>query len=219
MLSISNILGIALLDTARTLLTFLPNVILAVIIFVLGWAAGVIVGRAVTHVINVIKLDGALNKAGLSALSDKIGVKISVAGFVGGVIKWAMIVAFALTAADILGLSQITQLLHDILLYIPNVIVAAIVLIVATLLGDFVSRLVSHSAQGVGVKGEFAASVSKWAIIIVGGVFPALTQLHIAQGLVEVLFTGVVFALSLALGLAFGLGGRDAAAKAIERMK
>lgn len=207
------------METTRTLLAFLPNVILAVIIFVLGWAAGVIIGRAVTHVINVIKLDSALSKAGLNTLSDKTGVKISVAGFIGGVIKWALIVAFAVASAEILGLTQITQLLRDILVYIPNVLVAAIALIIASLLGDFVARLVSHSAQGVGVKGKFSAQVAKWSIIIVGGVFPALTQLRIAQGLVEVLFTGVVFALSLALGLAFGLGGRDAAAKVLEKMK
>ncbi|MEI6810426.1 MAG: hypothetical protein WCK60_00010 [Candidatus Nomurabacteria bacterium] len=219
MSNISYILGQSLLETTRTLLAFLPNVILAVIIFVLGWAAGVIIGRSVTHIINVLKLDSALNKAGLNTLSDKTGVKISVAGFIGGVIKWALIVAFAVASAEILGLTQITQLLRDILVYIPNVLVAAIALIIAALLGDFVSRLVSHSAQGVGIKGNFAAQVSKWAIIIVGGVFPALTQLRIAQGLVEVLFTGVVFALSLALGLAFGLGGRDAAAKVLEKLK
>jgi ABC-type nickel/cobalt efflux system permease component RcnA len=87
------------------------------------------------------------------------------------------------------------------------------------LVGDFVARLVSHSTKATGIKGEFAAKVARWSIIIVGGVFPALTQLRIAQGLVEVLFTGVVFALALSIGLAFGLGGRDAAARAIEKMK
>ncbi|MCX6757060.1 MAG: hypothetical protein NTW35_02865 [Candidatus Nomurabacteria bacterium] len=219
MVNISDIIGRSIIDTSLTLINFLPNVIFAVIIFVLGWVAGTILGRTVTHVINVLRLDSALNRAGLNTLSDKTGVKISVAGFIGGIIKWGLIVAFAVASAEILGLTQITQLLRDILVYIPNVLVAAIALIIAALLGDFVSKLVSHSAQGVGMRGNFAAQVSKWAIIIVGGVFPALTQLRIAQGLVEVLFTGVVFALSLALGLAFGLGGRDAAARAIEKMK
>ena len=219
MVNISDIIGRSIIDTSQTLINFLPNVIFAVIIFVLGWVAGTILGRTVTHVINVLRLDSALNRAGLNTLSDKTGVKISVAGFIGGIIKWGLIVAFAVASAEILGLTQITQLLRDILVYIPNVLVAAIALIIAALLGEFVSKLVSHSAQGVGMRGNFAAQVSKWAIIIVGGVFPALTQLRIAQGLVEVLFTGVVFALSLALGLAFGLGGRDAAARSIEKMK
>lgn len=219
MLNISDIIGQSLVDTSLTLVAFLPNVILAIVIFVLGWAAGSVIGRAVTHVINLLRIDRALSKAGVDELSSKTGVKISVAGFIGGVVKWGLIVAFSVASAEILGLTQITQLLRDILVYIPNVIVAAVALIIAALLGDFVARIVSHSARGIGMKGNFAAEVAKWSIIIVGGVFPALTQLRIAQGLVEVLFTGVVFALSLALGLAFGLGGRDAAARAIERMK
>lgn len=214
-----NILGQALVDTGMTLISFLPSVIIAVIIFVLGWAAGAVLGRAVEHLVSVLRVDKALYKAGVDKISEKAGVKISVACFLGGVIKWLVIVAFTIASAEILGLTQVTQLLRDILVYIPNVIIAAVVLVIAMLLGDFVSKIVSHSVKATGMRGEFAAQVSKWAIVVVGGVFPALTQLRIAQGLVEVLFTGVVFAISLALGLSFGLGGRDAAAQAIEKMK
>lgn len=219
MSDITNIIGQSLVDTTLTLATFLPKVVGALVIFVLGWAAGSILGRTVTHVIGLLRIDKALNKAGVEELSAKTGVHISVAGFLGAVVKWGLIVAFAVVAAEVLGLTQITQLLRDILVYIPNVIVAAAALVIATLLGDFISKIVYHSAQGMGVSGRFAAQVSKWAIIIVGGIFPALTQLRVAQGLVEVLFTGIVFAFSLALGLAFGLGGKEAAARALEKMK
>lgn len=214
-----NILGQALVDTGMTLISFLPSVIIAVVIFVLGWAAGAVLGRAVEHLVTVLRVDRALYKAGVDKISERAGVKISLACFLGGVIKWLVIVAFTIASAEILGLTQVTQLLRDILVYIPNVIIAAIVLVIAMLLGDFVSKIVSHSVKATGMRGEFAAQVSKWAIVVVGGVFPALTQLRIAQGLVEVLFTGVVFAISLALGLSFGLGGRDAAARAIEKMR
>lgn len=219
MLNPLDILGQALVDTSMTLVSFLPNVIIAVVIFALGWGAGSVLGRAVGHLITVLRIDNALHRAGLDKLSERAGIKISLAGFLHGIIKWLVIVAFTIASAEILGLTQVTQLLRDILVYIPQVIIAAIVLVMAMLVGDFVSRLVRHSAKATGIRGDFAAQVSKWAIIIVGGVFPALTQLRIAQGLVEVLFTGVVFALSLSLGLAFGLGGRDAAARAIEKMK
>jgi hypothetical protein len=219
MLNPVDILGQALVDTGMTLIAFLPNVIIAVIIFALGFAFGSVLGRAVAHLVAVTRLDNALHKAGLDKVSERAGVPVSVAGFLGGVVKWLVIVAFTIASAEILGLTQITQLLRDILMYIPQVIIAAIVLVIAALVGDFVGRLVSHSARSIGMKGHFAAEVAKWSIIIVGGIFPALTQLRIAQGLVEVLFTGIVFALSLALGLAFGLGGRDAAARAIEKMK
>jgi len=219
MLNPLDILGNALVDTGMTLVSFLPSVLTAVFVFALGTVLGSVLGRAVEHLVSVLRVDKALHKAGFDALSEKAGVHLSVASFFGGVIKWAVIVAFTLTATEILRLSQVTQLLRDVLVYIPQVIIAAIILVVAMLLGDFVSKIISHSTKATGVKGEFAAQMAKWAIIIVGGIFPALTQLRIAQGLVEVLFTGVVFAAALALGLSFGLGGRDAAAKAIEKVK
>lgn len=219
MLNPVDILGQALVDTGMTLIAFLPNVVIAVVIFALGWAFGSILGRAVSHLISVIRIDNALHKAGLDKVSERAGVHISMAAFLGGIVKWLVVVAFTIASAEILGLTQVTQLLRDILVYIPQVIIAAIVLVIAMLIGDFVARLIDHSTRGIGMRGHFAAQVAKWSIIIVGGIFPALTQLRIAQGLVEVLFTGVVFAMSLALGLSFGLGGRDAAARAIEKMK
>lgn len=214
-----DILGQALVDTGMTLIAYLPSVILAVVVFALGWAFGSVLGRAVEHLVSVLRVDNALHRAGFDRLSEKAGVRVSVAGFLGAVIKWLVIVAFTIASAEILGLTQVTQLLRDILVYIPQVIIAAVILVISMLLGDFVSRIVSHSAKATGMKGEAAAQMAKWAIVIVGGVFPALTQLRIAQGLVEVLFTGVVFAVSLALGLSFGLGGRDAAARVLERVR
>jgi hypothetical protein len=219
MLNPVDILGQALVDTSMTLVAFLPNVIIAVIIFALGWAFGSVLGRAVSHLVSVLRIDNALHKAGMDTVSERAGVKITVSGFLGGIVKWLVIVAFTIASAEILGLTQVTQLLRDILMYIPQVIIAAIVLVMAALVGDFVSRLVKHSVNATGMKGDFAAAVSKWAIIIVGGIFPALTQLRIAPGLVEVLFTGIVFAVALALGLSYGLGGKEAAAKSIEKMR
>jgi hypothetical protein len=213
------ILGQALYDTGMMIESLLPSIILAVFIFACGWGFGSVLGRAIQHLVSVLRVDRALHRAGFDKLSEQAGIHISIAGFFGGVAKWGVIVAFTLASAEILGLSQITQLLRDVLVYIPQVIIAAVILVIAMLLGDFVSKIVAHSVKATGIKGDFAAQMTKWAIIVVGGVFPALTQLRIAQGLVEVLFTGVVFALSLALGLSFGLGGRDAAARAIEKMK
>lgn len=214
-----DILGQALVDTGMTLIAFLPSVVIAIIIFALGWFSGSVLGKAVEHLVSALRVDRALHKAGFDTLSEKAGFHISVARFMGGIIKWLVIVAFTIASAEILGLSQVTQLLRDILVYIPQVIIAATILVISMLLGDFVGRLVSHSVKATGMNGEMAAQMSKWSIIIIGGVFPALTQLRIATGLIEVLFTGVVFAVSLALGLAFGLGGRDAAARTIEKVK
>ena len=214
-----DVLGQALVDTTQTAISFLPNVIIAVIVFALGWIFGSILSKAVVHIINALRIDNALRKAGMDTVSEKAGVCISVSGFFGGIIKWLVIIAFTIASAEILGLTQVTALLRDILVYIPQVIVAAIVLVMAALVADFVGRLVEHSVKATGINAHFAATVSRWAILIVGGIFPALTQLRIAQGLVEVLFTGFVFAISLAIGLSFGLGGRDTAASILEKMR
>lgn len=220
MLTPIDILGSALVESSMTLIAFLPQVIIAVIIFVAGWVFGAVLGRAVYHVIHALRIDNALHKAGLDTLSERAGVRISLAGFFSGIVKWLVIVAFTIASSEVLGLTQVTQLLRDILLYIPQVIIAAIILTIAVLVGDFVARLIEHSVRATGIEGHaLVARLAKWSIVLIGGLLPALTQLHIATGLVEVLFTGIVFAMSLALGLAFGLGGRDAAAKAIEKMK
>ncbi len=214
-----DVLGQALLDTTQTAISFLPNVIIAIVVFALGWIFGAILSRAVSHIISALRIDNALHKAGMDTVSEKAGIRISVAGFFGSIVKWLVIVAFTIASAEILGLTQVTALLRDILVYIPQVIVAAIVLVMAALVADFVGRLVEHSVKATGINAHFAATVSRWSILIVGGVFPALTQLRIAQGLVEVLFTGFVFAVSLAIGLSFGLGGRDTAAHILEKMR
>jgi large-conductance mechanosensitive channel len=99
MLNPVDILGQALVDTGMTLIAFLPNVIIAVIIFALGWAFGSILERAVSHLINVLRIDNALHKAGFDKLSERAGVRISLAGFLGGVVKWLVIVAFTIASA------------------------------------------------------------------------------------------------------------------------
>lgn len=211
-----NILGDALTQTGGQIVSFLPNVVLAVIVFVLGWVLGGVLGRAVNHIIHVLKIDHALNKAGMSVISERAGVRVSVAGFLGFIVKWTVIISFTMASADILNLRSISDGLLSLIGFIPSVIVAAAILAITTLVADFVSRVVESSLKATSIKSALAATVAKWAILVVG-VVSALTQL-IPNQIIEILFTGIIFALSLALGLAFGLGGRDAAAKAIEKI-
>jgi hypothetical protein len=213
------LLGQALVETSSRAIELLPQIVVAILIFALGWVIATVIAKAIAHVITLVKVDHALDKIGLTTLSQKAGVHLSLSGFLAGVVKWLIIIAFTITSAEILNLTQITKLLQDILMYIPQVVVAAIVLVMAVLVADFVAKIIAHSVKATGINAHFASSVARWSIIIVVGVFPALTQLKIAQGLVEVLFTGIVFALSLALGLSFGLGGRDTAAKVLEKLK
>lgn len=213
------VLSVSLKATWMTMMIFLPAAIIALILFGLGFILGSIAGKVVRHLVLKIKIDRALHQAGLDIVSEKAGFHITVAGFFDGLVKWFIVLGFTVAATNVLGLDQVTNLLSGVLTYVPKVVVAVIILIIAALLGDFVGRLVEHSVKAIGIhQAGFVAIIARWSIVIIAGVLPALTQLEIAGPLVQTLFAGIVFALSLAIGLSFGLGGKEAAAHFIEKL-
>lgn len=207
-------------DLWSGIVAFVPNLLVAIVIVLVGWVVGALLSRVISQIIRSLKIDEALRKAGLEDVVRRGGISLDSGHFVGSLVKWFVIVAFLVTAFDVLGLVQINTFLRDVvLLYMPRVIVAALVLIVAGVLGDVMKRVVVTSAKTAGIHSSgLAGNVTKWAIWIFA-VLVALSHLGIASSFVQTLFTGVVVALSLALGLAFGLGGQDAAAKFIEKTK
>jgi Conserved TM helix len=214
--NISNLVGESLAGVLIKVINFLPNLIIAIILIILGWLFGGILGRAAAHLVHVLKIDTALSKAGLSQLLN--GVNFSFAKVLGGLIKWIVILSFLMAATQQLGLDTFSAFFWYIIEYIPNVIVAVMILIASFLLADFVAKIVSGSARAADLNGRVAGGIARYSIIIVG-VLAGLTQLNIASGFMQILFTGLVAALSLALGLSFGLGGRDAAAKALNKLE
>ena len=140
--------------------------------------------------------------------------------FIGGLVKWFVIVVFLIAAFEILGLTQVNLFLQEVVLaYLPRVLVAALVLLVSGVVGDVTERIVVAAAKTAEVSSaHFAGSIAKWAIWIFG-ILVALSQLGIAAQFSQTLFTGVVIALSLAIGLSFGLGGQETAGRFIERLR
>ena len=205
--------------TWATVMMFLPAAIVALILFGLGFVLGTIAGKVVKQIVLRLRIDRALHQAGLDIVSEKAGFHITVAGFFDGLVKWFIVLGFTVAATNVLGLDQVTTLLSGVLTYIPKVIVAVIILIIAALLGDFVGKLVDHSVKATGIhQAGFVAVLARWSIVVIAGILPALNQLDIAGPMVQTLFAGIVFAISLAVGLSFGLGGRDAAAKFLEKV-
>lgn len=199
---------------------FVPNLVVAIVILVLGWLIGALLGRAVWQVFRSLKIDDALRRAGVDSFLRRGGMQLDSGAFIGGLVKWFVIVVFLVAAFDVLGLSQVNTFLQTVVLaYLPRVIVAALVLLVAGVIGDVVERLVVAAAKTAEVHtAHVAGSVAKWAIYIFA-LLVALSQLGIAADFSRTLFTGVVIAISLALGLSFGLGGQDAAGRFIERLR
>ncbi len=186
--------------------SFVPNLVVAIIIVILGWLIGALFGRAVWQVFRSLRVDEALRRAGFESFLKRGGLNLDSGAFIGGLVKWFVILVFLVAAFNVLGLTQVNLFLQEVVIaYLPRVIVAALILLVGGVVGDEI-----HSAH-------FAGTLAKWAIWIFA-LLVALSQLGIAAAFSQTLFTGVVIAISLALGLSFGLGGQDAAAKFIARL-
>lgn len=215
----TEVILISLSETWIKFLSFLPNLIGALIVLIIGWIIAVFLGRLVVRLLKLLKIDEGLEKFGVKKPLEAARVRLNVANLLGALVKWFLIIVTFLTAADILNLFQITQFLTSVLLYIPNVIVAVVILLIGILLANFLERLVKGSVKVAKLaSADFLGKLTKWAIFIFAGL-SALVQLGIAAVLLETLFTGLVAMLALAGGLAFGLGGRDEAARIISRIR
>jgi hypothetical protein len=199
---------------------FVPNLVLALVILILGWLVGALFGRAISQVFKSLKVDDALRRAGFESFVNRGGVDLDSGAFVGGLVKWFIIVIFLVASLDVLGLSQVNFFLQDVVLgYLPRVLAAALVLLVAGVIGDITGRVVVTAAKTAGIaSAHFAGAVAKWAIWIFA-ILVALSHLGIAAVFSQTLFTGIVIAISLALGISFGLGGQEAASRFIEKLR
>ena len=198
------------------LVAFLPNLLVAVII---GWLVGAGLGRLVAQVINSLRVDQALKHAGVERVLDRAGFSLNSGAFVGMLVKWFFIIVFLVAALDVLGLTEVTIFLRGVVLsYIPQVIVAVLILLAAAVIAEAVERVVTGAARAANLQAaNLLGTLARWAIWIFA-ILAALDRLGISP-LVQTLFTGVVVALSLAFGLAFGLGGQAAAAKYLDRVR
>jgi hypothetical protein len=203
-----------------TVIQFLPAILVAAIVFVLGWIVGIIVGRVIEQVAHVLRLDEALRKSGLHDAVSDAGFHLHAGHFLGELVRWFIVVVFLFASLEILGLQQVNIFLQQVVLdFMPRVIIASLMIIVAALVAEAVRNVVTGSARAAGVRSaNLAGSIAKWAVWVFG-VSAALTQLDIAAGFIQAAFTALVFGLALAFGLAFGLGGKDAAARVLERMR
>ncbi|HVM73290.1 MAG TPA: hypothetical protein VMU13_00195 [Candidatus Paceibacterota bacterium] len=207
-------------DLWFVVLQYTPMLIAAIIIFLVGWIIGIVLYRLVVEVVKVLRIDDVMKSAGLDEAAKDLGFKLNIGRFLGTLVMWFVILGFLGASLNVLGLTTVTVVLEEVvLLYLPHVIIATLILILAAVVAEVVRKLVAGSARAAGSRhGNFVGTIAKWAIWIFA-VMTVMTQLGIGAQFVNTLFFGFIVALSLALGLAFGLGGRDAAARAIEHIR
>jgi hypothetical protein len=205
---------------ASGLIVFIPNLVVAIIIFIIGWLVGVGLGRVVAQVVSALRVDQALKAAGVDRIVERAGFSLNSGAFLGALVKWFFIVVFLVAALDVLRLTVVTVFLRDVVLgYLPQVIAAVLILLVAALIAQAAERVVAGSARAAHLSSaNFLGSVARWSIWVFA-VLAALDQLQVAPGFLQILFTGIVVAIALAIGLSFGLGGQTAAARYIEKVR
>jgi len=198
-----------------SLVSAIPAIIGAIVILIVGWIIGVIVGRIVTGILVRTPLDRTFNRHAGTVYGGSAAT-FSVSRAAGTVVKWLIFLVFLIAATNFLGWPLLTDFLNQVILFIPNLIVAVLILILAPIAGRLVRNAVENGTAAAGVSsGHLLGRIAEIAVILFG-VIIAVNQIGVASNLVNILFTGVVIALALALGLAFGLGGRDVAGQMLQ---
>ena len=199
---------------------FAPKLIIAIIVFVIGLLVASIIGKFVDKIISSLRVDSAFKSVGVDEMLHKGGFTLNSGHFIGSLVKWFLVIVFLIASLDILGLSEVNDFLKNVVLgYLPNVIVAALILVVAAFIANAMQKIVVGSAKAAGAPStHFLGGLTKWSIWAFA-ILAALYQLGIAGAFAQTLFTGFVAMVAIAGGLAFGLGGRDAASKYIEHLR
>ncbi len=200
-------------------LIFIPNLVGALVIFIIGWFIAVGIGKLISEILKRIKFNRVFERGNWKEALEKAELKIDASGFIGAICKWILAIVFLSAAVEVLGLKEFAGLLREILAYLPNVLVAALIFVVAIILADILEKVVRASVESIKVGyGSIIGAIIKWSIWIFA-ISIVLVQLGIGADLVQTLFTGLVAVLVISIGIAFGLGGKEVAAEILEDLR
>jgi hypothetical protein len=200
-------------EALQNLLGFLPALIGAILILIIGWIIAGILAGLIEKGLKAIGFEKAAQSTGIAGFIENAGSGWTASKLVAEIVKWFIRLIAIQAAASILGLTQISQVINAILLWLPNLVVAIVIIVIGALIANFVAGIVRGSAAEMGFSTpNLLANITRYAIIGFAAV-AAFNQLGIAPTVVNTLFIGLVATLVLAFGLAFGLGGQQTAAQ------
>mgnify|MGYP001053773598 CR=1 FL=1 len=206
-------------NTWQGFLNFIPKLLGAIIVFIIGWFIALGVGRLVAEILTRLKLNRIFEKTGWKEALEKAELKVNPSEFVGAIFKWIVVIISLSVAVEILGLPQFAVMLNKLISWLPNLIVAIAIFVVAVILADILEKIVRASVKKMEVGYAKFLGVALRCAIYIFATLAILVQLGVAQALISTLVTAFLGMIALALGLAFGLGGKDAAAKIIEDLR
>lgn len=209
----------ALQDVLTRVIAFIPNLVGAAIILVIGWIIAALLEWAVDNVVRAVGLQTLFERVKVEDVVKKTDVQKDTTGLIASAVKWILLLVAFIAAADALNLPQVSEFLNQVLEYVPNVVAAAAILIIGAIFAHFMARVVSGVSRASSLHfSQLAGSMTRYAILVFT-IIAALSQLGIATTFLQTLFTGFVAALAIAAGLAFGLGGQTAAKEWVEKFQ
>ena len=209
----------ALQNLWQVFLFYLPKIVGAIIIFAIGWFISVGVGRLIAGILRKLKFNKLFERGVWRGALEKAEIKVDASGFIGAIFKWILVIVFLLAAVEILGFVQFAGVLKSILGYLPNVIVAAFIFGVAAIVADILEKTARAAVESTKIGyGGVVGAIVKWAIWIFA-ILAILVQLRVAPELIRILFAGFVALITVAGGIAFGLGGKEIAAETLRELR
>lgn len=207
----------------QDLVTVIAKLLLAIIMFIIGYFISVGIGKLITEILKSLKFNKLFEKDGWKKALQRAEIDVDPSAFIGAIIKWVFVVVSLVVAVDVLELAKFSEFLGNVLDYIPRLLVAILVFIVAIIISDIIEKIVRVAVERMRVGyGYVASSIVKWAIWIFT-IFLILDQLLPQSLVIQTLYIGIVYgvigALSLGVGLAIGLGGKDVASETIREIK
>lgn len=204
-------------DVMLQLSVFLPSLIAAVGVFLIGWIVAGWLRSFTIRLLEAVRLSTLLKGTGVQQFLRKAELTDQVEEVIGAIVRWLIVLVFFIAAVNILGLTTVSQVLESILAYVPNVISAALILTVGVLISGAVESLVKGAVGSIDVKaGRVFGKVASYTIVVFASL-AAIAELKIAQAFINTLFTGFVAMMAIGLGLAIGLGAKDLVARVLNQ--
>lgn len=207
----------------QDMVSFVAKLLLAVVIFIIGYLISVGIGKLITEILKSVKFNKLFDKEGWKTALQRAKIDVDPSHFIGAIFKWVFVIVSLSIAVSTFGLTQFSAFLGNVLGFLPSVIGAVLIFVVAIIISDIVEKLIRVSVEKVKAgTGYLAASIVKWAIWIFT-IFLILEQLLPSSALIKTIYSSVIYgvigALALGVGLAIGLGGKGLAAEMMEDMK
>lgn len=200
------------------LAAFVPQLLAALVLLFLGWILANIIRSGVSKILDTLKFDELGKKTGIEAFLRQGNIDLTLSRLIANLVYWTILLVVIVTVANSLGLTTVAELFNKVVFYLPNIIVAVLVLVFGVLMARFINRLVFAYLNNMGVEGALTLSTLAEYAVIIFVVFVALEQLQIGTHLLISAFQIGFGAVGLALALAFGLGGKEWAAGIIKRL-